>query len=179
MISSVLLAGFCEMKLFNAPINMKSQHSPGKPPPPRLHSPRDLNCLRQACSNSHGSRLPWHKWWSNARSLPGGISFDTIGQNHYLDCKEHFKYFFFCQKWWQDLLFFLQEVEIHRNEVKLLEANNAKLEAEIRWMLCQFVFEILFIGCLIAASTVQYIQRVFSKDPLSLMSENKTTYCLK
>ena len=27
---------------------------------------------------------------------------------------------------------FLQEVEIHRNEVKLLEANNAKLEAEIR-----------------------------------------------
>ena len=42
-----------------------------------------------------------------------------------------------------DKIFFLQEVEIHRNEVKLLEGNNAKLEAEIRWMLCQFVFEIL------------------------------------
>ena len=27
---------------------------------------------------------------------------------------------------------FSQEVEIHRNEVKLLEANNAKLEADIR-----------------------------------------------
>jgi len=30
---------------------------------------------------------------------------------------------------------FWQEVEIHRNEVKLLDANNTKLEADIRWTL--------------------------------------------
>ena len=35
--------------------------------------PGYLNFLKQAFSNSHDSRLPEHKWWSNTRGLPGGM----------------------------------------------------------------------------------------------------------
>ena len=51
--------------------------------------------------------------------------------NRYLKCKAHVRYFS-TVKDDEKIYCFLQEVEIHQNEVKLLEANNAKLEAEIR-----------------------------------------------
>ena len=55
MISSVLLAGFCEMELFNAPINMKRQHSPGKPTPPLpLHSPQAFEVFKTGLF-----KFPW------------------------------------------------------------------------------------------------------------------------
>lgn len=69
---------------------------------------------------------------------------------------------------------FWQEVEIHRNEVKLLDANNTKLEAEIRWMLCQFVFEIPLLAVWSLHPPFSIFREFFRK-----MSENKTTYCLK
>lgn len=69
---------------------------------------------------------------------------------------------------------FWQEVEIHRNEVKLLDANNTKLEAEIRWMLCQFVFEIPLLAVWSLHPPFGIFREFFRK-----MSENKTTYCLQ
>lgn len=61
--------------------------------------------------------------------LPGFCKMELF--NRYLKCKAHVRYFS-TVKDDEKIYCFLQEVEIHQNEVKLLEANNAKLEAEIR-----------------------------------------------
>ena len=58
--------------------------------------PGYLNFLKQAFSNSHDFRLPEHKWWSNARGLPGGMVKFRIDRHIIVILNVR----------WEDLLFF-------------------------------------------------------------------------